>query len=124
MGQAVEITNLDYSAADLRRLASREKRGEVVRHRQSRAIKTFDFDFGVRAHQNIHTLNGDIGTLTQDQGVNSSVAATDVKHGGITGQHFAKLLGQHPRATLEHHVAMNLIDQTGHQMLLAPRPTH
>ena len=31
MGQAVEITNLDYSAADLRRLASREKRGEIVR---------------------------------------------------------------------------------------------
>jgi transposase len=31
MGQPIEITNLDYSAADLRRLASREKRGEVVR---------------------------------------------------------------------------------------------
>jgi transposase len=31
MGQPIEITNQDYSAADLRRLASREKRGEVVR---------------------------------------------------------------------------------------------
>ena len=31
MGQPIEITNLDYSAADLRCLASREKRGEVVR---------------------------------------------------------------------------------------------
>jgi len=30
MGQPVEITNLEYSAADLRRLASREKRGEVA----------------------------------------------------------------------------------------------
>jgi hypothetical protein len=29
MGQPIEITNLEYSAADLRRLASREKRGEV-----------------------------------------------------------------------------------------------
>ncbi len=31
MGQPIEITKLEYSAADLRRLASREKRGEVVR---------------------------------------------------------------------------------------------
>ena len=31
MGQPIEVTNLEYSAADLRRLASREKRGEVVR---------------------------------------------------------------------------------------------
>jgi transposase len=31
MGQPIEITNLEYSAADLRRLASREKDGQVVR---------------------------------------------------------------------------------------------
>lgn len=31
MGRAISITNLEYSAADLRRLASREKHGEVVR---------------------------------------------------------------------------------------------
>ena len=31
MGRAVEVTNLEYSGADLRRLASREKSGEVVR---------------------------------------------------------------------------------------------
>lgn len=31
MGQPVEITNFEYSAADLRRFASREKSGEVVR---------------------------------------------------------------------------------------------
>ncbi len=31
MGQPIEITNLDYSAADLRGLASREKHGDVVR---------------------------------------------------------------------------------------------
>jgi len=31
MGQPIGITDLEYSAADLRRLASREKRGEVVR---------------------------------------------------------------------------------------------
>jgi len=31
MGQPIEITNLEYSAADLRCLASREKNGQVVR---------------------------------------------------------------------------------------------
>ena len=31
MGQPIEITNLEYSASDLRRLASREKEGQVVR---------------------------------------------------------------------------------------------
>ncbi len=31
MGQAITITNLDHSAADLRRLMSREKDGAVVR---------------------------------------------------------------------------------------------
>ena len=31
MGQAITITNLDYSAADLRRLMSKEKDGQVVR---------------------------------------------------------------------------------------------
>jgi transposase len=31
MGQPIEITNLEYSASDLRRLASREKDGQVVR---------------------------------------------------------------------------------------------
>lgn len=31
MGKLVEITNLKHSAADLRRLTSREKRGAVVR---------------------------------------------------------------------------------------------
>jgi transposase len=31
MGQAITITNLEHSAADLRRLASRERDGEVVR---------------------------------------------------------------------------------------------
>jgi transposase len=31
MGQPIEITNLEYSAADLRRLVSREKNGQVVR---------------------------------------------------------------------------------------------
>ena len=31
MGQPITITNLEYSAADLRRLASREKDGQVVR---------------------------------------------------------------------------------------------
>jgi transposase len=31
MGQPINITNLEHSAGDLRRLASREKRGEVVR---------------------------------------------------------------------------------------------
>jgi len=31
MGQPIGITNMEYSAADLRRLASREKRGQVVR---------------------------------------------------------------------------------------------
>jgi hypothetical protein len=31
LGQPVEITKVEYSAADLRRLASREKRGAVVR---------------------------------------------------------------------------------------------
>jgi transposase len=31
MGQPIEITNLEYSAADLRCLASREKDGQVVR---------------------------------------------------------------------------------------------
>jgi transposase len=31
MGQPIGITNLEHSAGDLRRLASREKRGEVVR---------------------------------------------------------------------------------------------
>jgi transposase len=31
MGQPIDITNLEYSAADLRRLASREKDGQVVR---------------------------------------------------------------------------------------------
>lgn len=31
MGQPIEITNLDYTAADLRRLTSREKNGDVVR---------------------------------------------------------------------------------------------
>jgi transposase len=31
MGQPIKITNSDYSAADLRRLASREKDGDVVR---------------------------------------------------------------------------------------------
>jgi transposase len=31
MGQPIEITNLQCSAADLRRLASREKDGQVVR---------------------------------------------------------------------------------------------
>ncbi len=31
MGQPIKITNMEYSAADLRRRASREKRGEVVR---------------------------------------------------------------------------------------------
>lgn len=31
MGQAITITNLEHSAADLRRLASRERDGEVAR---------------------------------------------------------------------------------------------
>ena len=31
MGQPIVITNSDYSAADLRRLASREKDGQVAR---------------------------------------------------------------------------------------------
>jgi len=31
MGQPIEITNTEYSASDLRRLASREKDGQVVR---------------------------------------------------------------------------------------------
>jgi transposase len=31
MGQPIAVINLEYSAADLRRVASREKRGEVVR---------------------------------------------------------------------------------------------
>jgi transposase len=31
MGQAIELTNLDYTAADLRRLMSKEKDGAVVR---------------------------------------------------------------------------------------------
>jgi hypothetical protein len=31
MGQPVAITNFEHSAADLRRFASREKSGEVVR---------------------------------------------------------------------------------------------
>jgi transposase len=31
MGQAIDITNFEYSAVDLRRLASREKDGQVVR---------------------------------------------------------------------------------------------
>ena len=31
MGQPIEITNLDYSAADLRRLSYRERDGQIVR---------------------------------------------------------------------------------------------
>lgn len=38
MGQPIEITNLDYSAADLRGLASREKHGDVVRRLSALAM--------------------------------------------------------------------------------------
>ena len=38
MGQPIDITNLEYSAADLRRLASREKDGQVVRRRLALAM--------------------------------------------------------------------------------------
>ena len=38
MGQPVEITNLEYSATDLRRVASREKDGQVVRRHQAPAL--------------------------------------------------------------------------------------
>ena len=40
MGQPIEITNLEHSAVDLRRLASREKRGEVVRDIRERRTLT------------------------------------------------------------------------------------
>ncbi len=38
MGQPIEITNMDYSAADLRRLASRERDGQVVRRHLALAM--------------------------------------------------------------------------------------
>jgi transposase-like protein len=38
MGQAITITNLDYSAADLRRLMSQQKDGAVVRRLMALAL--------------------------------------------------------------------------------------
>jgi hypothetical protein len=38
MGQAITITNLEYSAADLRRLMSRHKDGAVVRRLMALAL--------------------------------------------------------------------------------------
>jgi hypothetical protein len=45
MGQPVAITNFEHSAADLRRFASREKSGEVVRRLLGKLCISFGFPY-------------------------------------------------------------------------------